>query len=240
VRRVLSVDADRQSPLSLAVLVDMSGSMRVGPKIGMARHVFDAVLAQLRTGVDEVALFTFDATLHERQGFTTDLAQLRTGLDDFAPFGATSLFDATAATARRLADRSAARKAILVLTDGIDTSSMMSASEVSGLAASIDAPVYVVATVAPLDQRAMIEAGDRAGRTDTTDLRDLADWTGGQLAFAASFVESSAVAARLVDELRLQYILSIEASPEREWRRLDVRVNRPSAIVKARSGYFGG
>jgi hypothetical protein len=43
-----------------------------------------------------------------------------------------------------------------------------------------------------------------------------------------------------VDELRQQYVLAIEASPGREWRRLDVRVRNPAATVKARSGYFGG
>jgi hypothetical protein len=47
-------------------------------------------------------------------------------------------------------------------------------------------------------------------------------------------------ASRLVDELRQQYVLAIEAASASEWRRLDVRVKRPSAKVKARSGYFGG
>ena len=55
--------------------------------------------------------------------------------------------DATAAAARRLAARSGTHKAIIVLTDGIDTSSTMTARDVSGLASSIDVPVYVVATV---------------------------------------------------------------------------------------------
>jgi hypothetical protein len=48
------------------------------------------------------------------------------------------------------------------------------------------------------------------------------------------------VAANLVTELRQQYVLSIEAASTPEWRRLDVRVKTPSAVVKARSGYFGG
>jgi hypothetical protein len=48
------------------------------------------------------------------------------------------------------------------------------------------------------------------------------------------------VAARLVDELRQQYVISIEATAVRQWRRLDVRVKGASAIVRARSGYFGG
>src|SRR5205085_5082667 len=113
-RPVLSLRADLQSPLSLAILVDMSGSMRIGSKIAMARQAFAAVLSQLRDGEDEVALFAFDSALHERQPFTTDLGALKNGLSAFQPFGTTSLYDATADTARRLAERSATHKAIIV------------------------------------------------------------------------------------------------------------------------------
>jgi VWFA-related protein len=237
-RPILSLQSDRQSPLTLAILVDMSGSMRVGPKIAMARQAFDSVLGQLREGVDEVALFTFDSSLHERHSFTGDLALLRDALWNFEAFGTTSLYDATAATARRLADRSGTHKAIIVLTDGLDTSSTLTASEVSGLASSIDVPVFVLATVPSLDRRVILEAAPHSG---AADLRDLAEWTGGQLAFASSFTESVVVASNVVNQLRQQYVLAIEAGDGPEWRRLDVRVTRPSsAVVRARSGYFGG
>jgi VWFA-related protein len=239
-RPILSLRSDRQSPLSLAILVDMSGSMRVGPKIGMARQAYASVLSQLKQDQDEVALFTFDATLHERVDFTHDLAALKGALADFDPFGATSLYDATAETARRLAARSATNKAILILTDGIDTSSEMTAREVSALASSIDVPLFVVATVPSVDQRIMLETSQRSTPSDAADLRDLADWTGGQLVFASTFAETVVAAASLIDELRQQYILAIEAANGREWRRLDVRVRRPSTSVKARSGYFAG
>jgi VWFA-related protein len=239
-RPILSLRSDRQSPLSLAILVDMSGSMRVGPKVAMARQAYDSVLSQLRQGQDEVALFTFDSSLHDRRDFTRDLATLKGALSDFDPFGTTSLYDATAATARQLAARSGTHKAIIVLTDGIDTSSEMTAREVSGLASSIDVPVFVVATVPSLDQRLMLEASGRATPSDAADLRDLAEWTGGQFVFASTFVETVVAASSLIDELRQQYVLAIEAANGREWRRLDIRVRRPSTIVKARSGYFAG
>ena len=97
VRPILSLRSDRQSPLSLAILVDMSGSMRMGAKIAMVRQAYESIVSQLHQGQDEVALFTFDASLHERQDFTHDLAKLKGALTDFEPFGTTSLFDATAA-----------------------------------------------------------------------------------------------------------------------------------------------
>src|SRR6476646_5854297 len=122
------------------------GRMRAVAKIALARRAYDSILSQLRDGEDELALFTFDTRLHERQTFTTSIDHHRNALDDFNPFGATSLYDATAATARRLAERSAAHKAIIILTDGIDTSSSLTAPEVSAVASSIDVPVYIVAT----------------------------------------------------------------------------------------------
>jgi VWFA-related protein len=240
VRPILSLRSDRQSPLSLAILVDMSGSMRMGAKVAMARQAYDSILSQLRQDQDEVSLFTFDASLHERQGFTRDLDKLKNALADFQPFGTTSLFDATAAAARKLAARSATHKAIIVLTDGIDTSSAMTARDVSGLASSIDVPVFVVATVPSLDQRLMMEATGRSTPSNAADLRDLAEWTGGQFVFASTFLETVVAASGLVDGLRLQYVLAIEAASGREWRRLDVRVKRPSTTVKARNGYFAG
>jgi VWFA-related protein len=240
VRPILSLRADLKSPVSLAVLVDTSGSMATGSKITLARQALDSLLSQLRIGEDEVAVFTFDSTLHERRGFSSDLVQMKGALDEFNVFGSTSLYDATAAAARQLAARSAAHKAIIVLTDGIDTSSALTAPEVSGLASSISVPVYIVATVPSIDQRVMLEATERAVQSNAVDLRDLAEWTGGKLVFASTDAETVVAASGLVHELRQQYVLAIEAAGGREWRRLDVRVKRPSAVVKARSGYFGG
>ena len=237
---VLSLRSDRRSPVSLAVLVDTSGSMRVGSKMSMVREAFDTLLRQLRDGTDEIALFTFDSSLQERQGFTSSLADLEDELDDFPSFGATSLYDATAATARQLAARSAGHKAIIILTDGVDTSSTLTAPEVSGLASSIDVPVYIVATVPTVDQAAMTQGGDRPLASDGADLRHLAEWTGGRLAFAYTPLDTVVVTSRLLDELRQQYVLAIQAATVSEWRRLEVKVKHPSATVKARSGYFGG
>lgn len=239
IRQIVSLRADRDSPLSLAVLVDMSGSMRSDAKIALARQAYDSILTQLRQGQDEAAVFIFDSKLHQRTPFTSDLTTLKTALEDFDPFGTTSLYDATATAARKLASRTGTHKAILLLTDGLDTSSAMTASEVSAIASSIDVPVFVVATVPSVDERLMQETSDRP-HAQAADLRDLSDWTGGKFVFASTIVETITTASKLVEELRQQYVLAIEAALSTEWRRLDVRVKRAAAKVKARSGYFGG
>ena len=239
-RPVLSLRSDAGSPVSLAILVDLSGSMAISPKLAMARQALDTVISQLRPGDDEVAVFTFDSSLHESQPFTTNPSGLAGTLENVKPYGTTSLYDATAAAARRLSERSASHKAIVVLTDGIDTSSKYTAPEVSGLASSIAVPVYVMATVPSIDQRAMMEAAERSDQSKAADLRDLAEWTGGQLVFASNLTETTTAAVGLVSELRQQYVIAIEAVTAREWRRLDVRVKRPSAVVRARNGYYGG
>lgn len=238
-RQIISLRSDRNSPLSLAVLVDMSGSMRSEAKIGLARQAYDTILAQLRPGEDEAAVFIFDSKLHQRQAFTSDLPTLKGALAEFDAFGTTSLYDATAAAARQLSNRTGTHKAILLLTDGLDTSSTLTASEVSALASSIDVPVFIVATVPSVDERFMLETSDRPS-AEAADLRDLSDWTGGKFVFASTVIETITTASTLVSELRQQYVLAIEAAPSNEWRRLDVRVKRPAAKVKARSGYFGG
>ena len=160
-------------------------------------------------------------------------------LTEFEPFGTTSLYDATARPRRHVAARSASRKAIIVLTDGIDTSSAMTPREVSGLASSIDVPVFIVATVPPVDQRARTEGVRAAHRKPPI----CATWQTGRVdrfVFATTFGETVTAATTSWTRSAQQYLLAIAAADAREWRRLDVRVKRPSAIVKARSGYFGG
>ena len=238
-RPILSLRSDRESPLSLAILVDLSGSMRIGSKIAMARQAYESVLSQLRQGQDEVALFTFDASLHERQDFTA-ISPLERRPSRFRTLRHDIAVRRNSGQRPAAGGPIGANKAIIVLTDGLDTSSAMTAREVSGLASSIDVPVFVVATVPSLDQRLMLEASERSTPPNAADLRELAEWTGGQFVFASTFVETVVAASSLIDELRQEYVLAIEAANGREWRRLDVRVRRPSTIVKARSGYFSG
>jgi Ca-activated chloride channel family protein len=238
-QRIVTFEADERAPISVVFLIDVSGSMSVADKLPLARAMISSIVGSLQSGRDEAALYTFDSALHERQALTRDLDAVAHAFPVIEPYGNTSLYDAIAAAAHRVKEQTTARRAIVVITDGIDTSSQLTAPEVSGLASSIDLPVYVIAAIATADRANLM--GDRTVPTEgyAADLRHLADWTGGTLLVASSQLEATRQAAVLVTELRHQYILGIDAAGASGWRALSVRVRAKSAIVKARSGYFG-
>ena len=136
-------------PIRLAILIDTSGSMAVGTRMATARQTAHQLASWLRPGVDSVGLFTFDRKLRDVAPFGSDFSALESGFDKVVPFGSTSLRDAVAAAARRLAEDSSPRRAVIVISDGRDTSSTLSLGEVSRVASEIDVPVYVLTVTAP-------------------------------------------------------------------------------------------
>jgi Ca-activated chloride channel homolog len=115
--------------ISLAVLFDVSGSME--GQLPNAREAAAHVLSWMDAARDEAAVFTFDTHLDERTPFTTGLRTLPNSVGTVVPFGATSLHDAIAATARKVGEREGRRRAVVVMTDGADNWSRLTPAEVS-------------------------------------------------------------------------------------------------------------
>jgi len=238
-RAILDFHAEQNSPLTIAVLIDTSGSMRVSSKFALAHEVLKQLGVVLQDGRDELSLFTFDASLHVEHPFSPHPASVVDALDGAEPFGTTSLYDAIAQAATKVAEHQSPRRALLVLTDGIDTSSAMTASEVSALASSIDIPVYVVATVAAIDRAAHEARVGQKRLGSGGDLRELAVWTGGELYWVTRPEEAAPQARTIVAELRHEYLIAVESAENVGWRPLEVRVRNRALAVRARSGYFG-
>jgi Ca-activated chloride channel homolog len=225
--------------VSLALLFDASGSMEA--RLADAREAADHVLSWLDAGRDEAAIFTFDTQLQEMTPFTVGLKTLPREMASVTPFGATSLHDAVAQTARRVGSREGRRRAVIVFTDGNDNASHLQPREVSAIASAIDVPVYIFGIVASIDNPSADE------RTSTTlhsalagPLADLASWTGGHVFVASTPAQRSLAARQMVDELRHQYLLAFEASGNPGWHPLVVRARDKELTVRARSGYVAG
>src|SRR5688500_16948298 len=133
-RRLTNVWSE-PSPASVAILMDASGSMST--KMARARETANALVAGLKPGSDEVALFSFDTTLQEVRPFSTTFTASEGAWDATRAYGATSLWDAIAATAQKISDRQR-RRALVVITDGVDSASTMKPADVSAIASSLD------------------------------------------------------------------------------------------------------
>lgn len=231
-----------EAPISLAVLLDISGSMDVGRNIDRARFAVEFAMGALRAGEDEAALFTFDAKLQEVVSFTKDLGRIHRVSLEGKPWGLTSLYDAVGAAAKTVAERVSRHRAILVITDGVDTGSRLSAPEVSGIASSIDVPVYLLVVVNPVDhpggEFAVVEADGAS--SDTATLADLARWTGGDMRIASAPAHTVVAVQDLFAELRYQYLITFEPGTRPGWHPLEIRTRNKNLIVHARSGYIAG
>ena len=168
---------------------------------------------------DEMSLFSFDRELRQDVPFTSDPQQIRAGIDELTAIGQTSLYDAIAETSKALADRPSPRRAVVVITDGVDTSSALTPSQVSLLASAIDVPVYVIAVVSPLDHPGADDGRGRSERDSpvTTHLANLASWTGGDLTIVSAPAHASQAARAMMAELRHQYLIAFEAAKNPGW-----------------------
>ena len=244
-RDIVDFRAELNGPVKVAVLMDVSGSMRVAQRSEDARQAADHVFLNL-TGKDEAAVFSFDTMLSEVQTFTADRSKLQAAIGQVEkPYGQTSLYDAIAATARMVAQASKSgplglpqRSAVVVITDGVDTRSRMAPAEVAAAASEIDVPVYILAVMASVD-----DPRENAGEQQTavaSNLQELARGTGGDLFISSAPAHASVAARQIIGELRHQYVLAFEASPRAGWRPLQIRARKDTLTVRARSGYSSG
>jgi Ca-activated chloride channel family protein len=241
-KQILDFRAEADGPVSLGLLMDASGSMRVGRKAVDADQAARHILSSLRPD-DQAAIFSFDTKLDRVRDFTSDIASLEAALGKVnVPYGQTSLNDAIAEAAEVVAAHSrnggrlAHRSALVVITDGIDTTSRATTDQVAAVASAIDIPVYFVAVMAPIDDPKV----DERPPFDAPGLTQLARGTGGEMFTASAPAHASTAARQIVDELRHQYVLAFEASTQSGWRSLQVRGRDPKWTIRARTGYSAG
>ena len=205
----------RGLPARILLLVDASGSMSEERKVANARWAAGQILDALGPE-DQVAVAGFDSRYWGVVAFTRDREAVRKGLESITPFGSTALHDALDKAARDIASHGEGRRAIVVLTDGVDTSSQKTADEVIARSRALDVPIYSVSVVSPLDDPASAsflgkkEAGEAAAATET--LARYAALSGGS-AFRVSNPAALRVAAdRIAGELKHQYRLGWDAA----------------------------
>lgn len=228
----------REGGVSVAAVLDASGSMAIAGRLRLAREALETLFAAMGE-TDEIALFAFDSALRELRPFTRNGAELSAALADVRPFGSTSLHDAIAKAARAVTTRRGGRGAVLVVTDGIDTSSALTPVEASSIASSVDVPIYVVG-LDPSSGGAT--GGDRCVTSGHTreELPCLAEWTGGAFAMARTTPQAQTAVQRMLSELRHQYVLAFEPNTEPGWHAIDIRARGSRLLTRTRTWYWVG
>ena len=239
--RAISDFRAEASAVSVAVLLDTSGSMHISGKWESARDAIAKIAADLEQGRDRIALFAFDNQLHVVQPFTTSPSEVLDSLRKVQPWGSTAMFDAIAETSRRLESEGAARRAIVIITDGLDNRSKLDATDVSATASAIDVPVYSFVVSSALDRPDDVLSESGALTPSRGTLDDLSRWTGGASFVSTTPMERAAAVKQIVTELRHQYVMTFESGAPAGWHPLLVRVREGNnLVVRTRSGYMAG
>ena len=225
-------------PIALALLLDTSASME--DKMATAREAAVGFARRLRPQ-DLGQLIGFADRVEVLQTFTNDQAALERAIRKTVANGSTPLYNAIYIALKELKKIRATtqeeirRQAIVVFTDGADTSSLMDFDELLDLAKRSETAVYTIALRSPS------EIASRTYADTDFSLRQLAQQTGGRSFFPTRIEDLAGVYGQIADELASQCVVGfVSKNTKRDgaWRKLTVRVDREGTTVRTRLGYF--
>jgi Ca-activated chloride channel homolog len=239
VRQELSLFTHENLPISLAVMIDVSASME--EKLPVAQAAAIRFTRTLRPQ-DAAQIVSFNDRSTVLQDFSNDHALLEGAIQKTRASGPTAMYNSLYVTLKDLSKQKKAgelrRRAIVLLTDGEDTASLVDDDQVVELAKKSEINVYAISIRSN-------RAADRerlAFSQAVHFLTSMAQETGGQVHFPNSLSELDAVYDRIAEELRTQYSIGYVSSNKRrdgKWRRIVVRVpEREGTIVRHRLGYY--
>jgi Ca-activated chloride channel family protein len=234
----------RQVPIDLVVLIDTSSSMR--DKMSVVHEAAVGFLKTMRAG-DRGAVVAFNDGVDVLQTLTPDLPALEQAVRSTAAKGSTSLHNALYIALKQFGRGSKPegdlrRQAIAVLSDGEDTSSLISFDDVLALARKSGVSVYTIALHSKYSAgRNGLPPTQRYFSTADFSMKSLAQETGAQSFFPLDVSELKGIYASIAQELASQYSMAYSPANGRtdgRYRRIVVRIaDRPDLQLRTRSGY---
>jgi VWFA-related protein len=221
-------------PIGLGMLLDISDSM-VGRRIVDARGAIERFLFQLLSPDDQFFVLTFNHAPHLLTRWGRDAEVVRQVLDEVKPTGATAIYDAILHSLPMIQQRQRPRAALVVVSDGADTASDASLSEVRTALLRSDAFVYAVAIDSP-------NPNGINRRVNPSALNEITSQSGGHTAVVHDAEELSAATARIAEELNSQYVIGYSSprATDGKYHSIRVTVKVPGHRVRARNGFVGG
>ena len=226
-------------PVALSLLIDTSSSME--DRMATAQEAAIGFVRKLRpTDLGEV--IGFDSRAEVLQKFTSNPAELEQAIRKTVAGGSTSLNNALYISLKGLKkipirqEDEIRRQAIVLLSDGEDTSSLVTFEDVLDLARRSETAIYAIGLMEDSPG-----AQSKGFREATYALRQLTNDTGGRAFFPSDVKSLAGIYGQIYDELSSQYTIGYTSkNPRRDgaWRRLVVRVNRPNVQARTKQGYF--
>ena len=225
-------------PLTAVVLLDVSSSMG-GAELDMALSSSRSFIEGLEA-LDRTMLLMFSDRVIRSTEFTGFKEVLLASLSEVTAAGPTALHDHLY-LGLKLLERQQGRRVVLLLSDGIDSASVLRAREVSAFAGRSQALVYWLRLPAPGPRISSAWHDAESYRKQLATLEDLVLDSGGRILDLAGIDEAAAAFAEVLEELRSQYVLGYyptTRSDDGEWHSVKVRVEGPGLRVRARRGYI--
>jgi Ca-activated chloride channel family protein len=232
-RQTITSFTNERVPVGLGLLLDVSDSM-FGQRIVDARTAVERFLFELLDKSDEFFVLAFNHYPRILTRWTNVPDDVRTAMVDIKPSGATAIYDAVLNSLPMIARRSRERAALLVISDGGDTASDASVSEVRTSLLRSDAFVYAIAIDSP--KRYAINR-----TVNTAGLNEMTAQSGGRTELVQDMDGLRAATARIAEELNSQYVMAYgsKRATDGKYHSIRVRVTLPGHRVHARNGYVG-
>jgi len=238
VKQELTFFNKRQQPIALSLLLDSSASME--DKLDTLQKAATEFVRRLKP-TDIAQVVDFDSRVEIRQPFTSSKPELEEAILETAAGGSTSLHNAIYISLKELrkvkatAEEDVRRQALVVFSDGEDTSSLVSFEEVMELAKRSETAIYAIAL------RNAEPSQSKGFREAEFVMRQLAQETGGRAFFPARIEDLAGVYGQIADELSSQYTIGYTSKNQLRngaWRRVIVQVTRPNATPRTKKGYY--
>jgi Ca-activated chloride channel family protein len=235
---------DFDAPISLTVLLDVSGSMDLRNKLKESKEALRYLLSILLSARDEVSLLIFaDGEVEVAAGFSDDKEEFLSELDRTDAYGQTALNDAVAVSPEFANRGKNEKRAILLITDGIENDSRLTPDQAVEIARRVDVPIYAVGYKIPLSEQ-FLKAYKRSSSLTSAGivsaLERFSRATGGRIFIANRPTELAAAFREIKYELSHQYIIGYTSykSLQNEYRRIRVVVPKKKKYrVRTREGY---
>ncbi len=224
--------AAEETPFAAVILLDTSGSME--QRVSLARSAAIRFLDGLRD-TDNAEIYRFDSKVSLVQKFSNS-RDVGDGLFDLKADGMTALNDAVYQAAQDLANRPEKRRAIIVLSDGMDTFSGRSADKALKAALAANALIYTV-------DMSGIDTNGKQRMQNQGVLRNFAEKTGGKFIATPGGVAMRDAFQKIVEELGVQYTIAYQPknlTKDGKWRAIELRVAKPDLTIRTRKGYHAG